>query len=33
MENSISNSKERVMHIKSDNIEIMIHDEAHEVIK
>ena len=30
---SISNDKEHVMHSKSDNIEIMINDEADEVIK
>ena len=41
MENSVNNSKqlyffpdeERVMHSKSDNIEIMINNEADEVIK
>ena len=44
MENSINNSpnnfissidddEERVMHSKRDNIEIMINNEAHEVIK
>ena len=30
---SIDNDEERVMHSKSDNIEIMINDEADEVIK
>ena len=30
---SINNNEERVMHSKSDNIEIMINDEADEVIK
>ena len=29
----IDNDEERVMHSKSDNIEIMINDEADEVIK
>ena len=30
---SIDNDEERVMHSKSDNIEIMINDEANDVIK
>ena len=30
---SIDNDEERVMHLQSDNIEIMINDEADEVIK
>ena len=30
---SIDNDEERVMHSKSDNIEIMINDEADEIIK
>ena len=30
---SIDNDEERVMHSKSDNIEIMINDEAYEVTK
>ena len=30
---SIDNDEERVMHSKSDNIEIMVNDEADEVIK
>ena len=30
---SIDNDEERVMHLKSDDIQIMINDEAEEVIK
>ena len=30
---SLDNGEERVMHSKSDNVEIMINDEANEVIK
>ena len=30
---SIDNDEERIMHSKSDNIEIMVNDEADEVIK
>ena len=30
---SIDNDEERVMHSKSDNVEIMVNDEADEVIK
>ena len=33
MKNPIYNSKEHVMHLKSDNIEVVIYDKADEVIE